>query len=303
MSTIHNPICNDWHADPEARYYNGKYYIYVTQSFSDFDRQTNIDLLVSDDLIKWEKKSNIINMEDFPWAVSAIWAPTVTEKNGKYYMIFASNDIHEDNEGGGLEIAVSDSPEGPFRGFLKHQLIGSIINGAQPIDAHLFKDDNGKMYLYYGGWGHCNAAVMNEDMTGFVPFENGELFKEITPEEYVEGPCMLKKDGLYYFMWSTGNWKNSSYGVRYGVSASPVGPFEKMGTILSSDPHIANGPGHNGYLRLKNSGKYLIVYHRRPLDASEDGCRVICIDRLDIGNKKIQPVCMTNELEINSGLL
>ena len=82
-------------------------------------------------------------MSGFPWVKKAVWAPTIIEKNGKYYYIFASNDIHEDNEGGGLEIAVSDSPTGPFKGYLGKSLIGTIINGAQPIDAHLFKDDDG----------------------------------------------------------------------------------------------------------------------------------------------------------------
>lgn len=27
---------------------------------------------------------------------------------------------------------------------------------------------------------------MNEDMTGFIPFGDGDIFKEITPEGYVE---------------------------------------------------------------------------------------------------------------------
>lgn len=288
---INNPISSKWYADPEARYYNGKYYIYVTQSFSEFDKQLNIDLMVSEDLEHWENITNIVDMSGFPWVKRAVWAPTVIEKNGKYYMIFASNDIHSDSEGGGLELAVSDKPEGPFRAVLENSLIGEIINGAQPIDAHLFKDDDGTVYLYYGGWGHCNVTVMSDNMMDFIPFENGEVFREITPEGYVEGPCMLKKDGLYYFMWSSGNWTNDSYGVRYGISDTPVGPFEKKGVILESDPKIANGPGHNGY--IVNNGKSLIVYHRRPLDAKEAGCRLLCIDKFSVHEGIIDPVKMT----------
>lgn len=288
---IKNPISDKWYADPEARYYNGKYYIYVTQSFSEFDKQKNIDLMVSEDLKHWENKTNIVDMSGFPWIRRAVWAPTVIEKNDKYYMIFASNDIHSDFEGGGLELAVSDTPEGPFRAVLKSSLVGQIINGAQPIDAHLFKDDDKSIYLYYGGWGHCNAAVMSDDMRGFKPFENGELFRQITPNGYVEGPCMLKQDGLYYFMWSSGNWTNESYGVRYGISSNPFGPFKEKGVILQSDSEIANGPGHNGY--IAENGKSLIVYHRRPLTAREAGCRVLCIDKLSVHKGIIDPVKMT----------
>lgn len=169
---FNNPISESWHADPEARIYNGKYYIYVTRSLP-YEQQLNQDMFVSDDLEHWEKIESIIDMSDFSWVKKAVWAPTIIEKNGKYYYIFASNDIHEDNEGGGLEIAVSDSPMGPFKGYLGKSLIGTIINGAQPIDAHLFKDDDGTVYLYYGGWKHCNVCKMNEEMTGFVPFDDG----------------------------------------------------------------------------------------------------------------------------------
>lgn len=294
MKIINNPIDTSWYADPEARFYNGKYYIYVTQSFTEFERQLNIDMFVSEDLQTWEKKANIINMEDFPWAHLAIWAPTVVEHGGKYYMIFASNDIHQDFEGGGLEIAVADSPEGPFRGYLNAALVGNIVNGAQPIDAHLFKDDDGTIYLYYGGWGHCNIAIMNDDMTGFVPYEDGSIFKEITPEDYVEGPCMLKKDNLYYFMWSSGDWMDDSYGVNYGVADNPFGPFRKLDRILKSQDGIATGPGHNGYLNINGGDELLMVYHRHPLGAKKAGDRVLCIDKMQVQDGKISPVTMTD---------
>jgi len=295
VKIINNPINDGWFADPEAREYNGKYYIYVTQSFTAFEDQLNLSVFVSDDLVNWELRENIVEMGGFPWATKAIWAPTAIEQNGKYYLVFASNDIQSNDEVGGLELAVSDSPEGPFRACLKQPLVGEFVNGAQPIDAHLFKDDDGAIYLYFGGWGHCNVAVMNSEMTGFVPFEDGEIFKEITPDEYVEDPCMLKKDGLYYFMWSRGNWQNETYAVCYDTSVSPLGPFRKSGEVLKSDPAIANGPGHHGYLEIPNSDEWLCVYHRRPLDANEHGCRVVCIDKMQIKDGKIAQVKMTNQ--------
>ena len=110
------------------------------------------------------------------------------------------------------------------------------------------------MYLYYGGWGHCNICKMNEEMTGFVPFEDGEVFKEITPPDYVEGPCMMKRGGKYYFMWSAGGWTNGTYRVNTCIADTPWGPFTEASTILSTgDSAIANGPGHNGFLYLKET--------------------------------------------------
>mgnify|MGYP000007730576 CR=1 FL=1 len=166
-----NPIVEGWYADPEARYYGGRYYIYVTKSFTDRSGQLNIDAFSSTDLLHWEKHPDILDMSGYPYVHKAVWAPTVIEKNGQYYLIFASNDIQNNEERGGLEISVSDSPTGPFTNHIGRTLVDRFINYAQPIDAHLFKDDDGVVYLYYGGWEHCNVARMNEEMNGFMPFE------------------------------------------------------------------------------------------------------------------------------------
>lgn len=292
---IKNPIADGWYADPEARFYEGKYWIYVTHSL-DFPDQKNLTAFCSADLIHWEKHENIVDMSGFPWVWGAVWAPTIIEKENKYYLIFATNNIHE-GEPGGLELAVSDRPEGPFKGVLGRPLVSDIINGAQPIDAHLFRDDDGEIYLYFGGWGHCNVCIMNDTLDGFKPLPDGKIFREITPPEYVEGPCMIKEGGHYYFMWSVGDWGTSGYGVRYTVAASPLGPFTGGEQILRSSP-LAAGPGHHGYIKIDGTDRYLIVYHRRPITETAANSRVLCIDRMELCDGKISPVTMTAECEI-----
>ena len=293
MILINNPISEGWYADPEARFYENEYWIYATRSLK-FEDQLNLDCFHSIDGKQWVKEESIIDMTGFPNVKKAVWAPTIIEKNNKYYLIFADNDIHSDEEPGGLEIAVSTSPKGPFKALMDKPLVGNIINGAQPIDAHLFKDDDGTIYLYYGGWGHCNIGIINDEMTGFKPLDNGLTFMEITPEDYVEGPCMLKKDNIYYFMWSKGNWTKDSYGVCYGKSSSPFGPFNKIDQILKSDYKVAKGPGHHGYIQDKdNPNNYYIVYHRRPLSETDGNSRQLCIDKLIFKNDEIQHVEMT----------
>ena len=296
--SISNPLSNGWYADPEARIYEGKYYIYVTHS-QPFEMQFNHSCFVSEDLTHWEIKKDIIDTSAFPWIKGAVWAPTIVKKNGKYYYIFATNDVPHLSEIGGLEIAVSDSPAGPFKGYLGRPLINENINGAQPIDAHLFKDDDGTIYLLYGGWRHCNMAIMNEDMTGFVPFENGEIFREITPPDYVEGPCMFKRGGKYYFLWSAGDWVNGTYHVNYAIADTPCGPFECAHEILSTgDGKIANGPGHNGYFYLPEEDSYLMVYHRHKNGETDGNARYLCIDKMKLDkNGDILPVVMTDKWE------
>ena len=255
--------------------------------------QKNLTAFSSTDRIHWTAHENLVEMRDFPWVERAVWAPTVIQHKDKYYLVFASNDIHSDEEPGGLEIAVSDSPAGPFRGWLGRPLIGEILNGAQPIDAHLFQDDDGTVYLYYGGWGHCNAAILNDRMDGFQPLGDGQYLREITPERYVEGPCMIKRDGLYYFLWSTGQWAGDDYAVLYGVSRSPLGPFPCMGTVLETDEAIARSPGHNSYLYLPDSDSYYIVYHRREIPDAGAHARRLCMDKMVLKDGRIFPVTMT----------
>jgi len=291
--SIKNPLSTDWHADPEARIYNGEYWIYVTRS-RDYVDQRNLDVFHSKDMTNWTKIEGIIDMEGFPYIWRAVWAPTIIDKNGKYYLIFASNDIQNNDMVGGLEIAVADHPAGPFRAHMGRSLVDHFINEAQPIDAHLFKDDDGTVYLLYGGWGRCNAAIMNDAMNGFDLLPNGKTFMEITPEGYVEGPCMFKRGGKYYFLWSTGGWTNGTYSVEYAVGDTPLGPFVKDRKILAADDVVAMGPGHNGYLHLPEEDLWLMVYHRKYLGSEIGNERVLCIDEMKFDGEKIVPVVMTD---------
>ena len=203
-----NPVVDAWYADPESRVYDDTVYMYVTNSLP-FEEQKNLDLVITNDLENFEIVRNILDMSTFKGADFAIWAPTEIEKDGLHYLIFAANDIHEDNEPGGLYIGVADTPRGPFKNVFAdgRPLLNLFYAGAQPIDAHLFKDDDGQIYLYYGGWRHLVVMKMNDTMDGFKAMEepaiNG-VAREITPASYVEAPYVQKIDGKYNLMYSTG---------------------------------------------------------------------------------------------------
>ncbi len=153
-------------------------------------------------------------------------------------------------------------------------------NGAQPIDQFVFRDDDGQHYIYYGGWRHCNVGKMNPDLLSFQTFDNGETFKEVTPENYVEGPFMFKRNGKYYFMWSEGGWGGPNYSVAYAIADSPLGPFNRIDKILQQDPEVATGAGHHSVMHIPNTDDYYIVYHRRPLTETHAAHRETCIDRM-----------------------
>lgn len=289
-----NPVVEGWYADPESRVYGDTVYMYVTNSLP-FEEQLNLDVVTSDDLENFKVYRDILDMSTYKGAYKAIWAPTVVEKNGKYYLIFAANDIHSEEEVGGLYIGVCDNPLGPFVNVFAdgRPLINRIYNNAQPIDAHLFKDEDGEIYLYYGGWKHMMVCVMNETMDGFKPI--GEpcidgCFREITPADYVEAPYVMKIEGKYHLMYSTGKWHNGTYAVKAGESESPLGPFEFYGDILKAD-ELAEGPGHNSAFVFK--GENYVAYHRREIGDTNGHHRKLCVDLLPIKAGRLQKVKMT----------
>lgn len=305
--TSGNPIFNGWYADPEVAVLNDSYWIFPTYS-AKYEEQVFLDAFSSDDLVHWEKHEHVLDTTIVPWVHKAMWAPSIIEKEGKYYLFFAGNDIQNENgpyydasqgaknKQGGIGIAVADHPGGPYRDYLDKPLIQDFHHGAQPIDQYVFKALDGQYYIVYGGWGHCNIGRLSDDFKRLVPFDDGQLVKEITPEGYVEGPTFFIKNNTYYFMWSEGNWGNSSYRVAYAMADSPFGPFERAGTILEQDPEIATGAGHHSILHVPNSNDWYIVYHRRPIPNQGRDHRVVCVDRLFFNeDQSIRPVRMTFE--------
>ena len=293
--TSGNPVFEGWYADPEGIIFGDRYWIYPTYSAL-YEEQVFLDAFSSPDLVNWTKHERVIDTTAVKWINRAMWAPAILEKGGKYFLFFAGNDIQNDEEYGGIGIAVADKPEGPFKDYLGKPLIDKFHNGAQPIDQYVFKDKDGSYYIYYGGWGHCNVAKLKDDFTGIEPMSDGTLFKEITPEKYTEGPFMFIRNGKYYFMWSEGGWGGPDYSVAYAIADSPFGPFERIDKILEQDANVATSAGHHSVIHEPKSDKYYIVYHRRPLGDTGRDHRVTCIDEMTFDeNGHINPVKITFE--------
>ncbi len=289
-----NPIFDGRYADPEGAILDGKYWIFPTRSLL-FDEQVSFDAFSSPDLVTWTKHENILDTVAVKWVKRAMWAPAILEKGGMYYFFFGANDMYHDGEGG-IGVAVASRPEGPYKDLLGRPLIDKIINGAQPIDQFVFKDADDTYYMFYGGWRHCNVGRLKDDFTGFIPFEDGELFKEVTPENYVEGPFMFIRNGKYYFMWSEGNWTQDDYCVAYAIADSPMGPFKRIGKVLQSDMQVGTGAGHHSVIFEPESGRYYMVYHRHPIGSTDGNDRVVCIDEMHFDEEGyIKPVVITNE--------
>ena len=315
-----NPLFPGWYADPEAIIFGDTYWIFPTYSdhfgaadsssgFTDWQKerravapyapfliQTFFNAFSSNDLTNWTKHSHVLDIKDVSWAAYAFWAPSIIEKQGRYFLFFGANDIRNNKEKGGIGIAAADNPAGPYKDYLGKPLVGEIVHGAQPIDQFVFHDSDGKYYLIYGGWRHCNIGQLTDDFTGFVPFADGELFQSVTPENYVEGPFMFIRKGKYYLMWSEGNWTGPDYSVAYAIADSPFGPFNRIGKVLQQDAGIATGAGHHSVIQIPGTDDWYIIYPRRPLDTTNGNHRATCIEHMYFDeNGFILPVKITNE--------
>jgi len=306
VKTSKNPIADGWYADPEGIVFGNKYWIFPTFS-AKYEDQVFLDAFSSKDLVHWEKHNRVLDTSVIKWAKQAMWAPSAIEKNQRYYLFFSANDLQRPggpyweekdlyNHYGGIGVAVADSPEGPYEDHLGVPLINEFHNDAQPIDQFVFKDVDGTYYMFYGGWRHCNIAILNDDFTGFVPWGDNQLFKEITPEGYVEGPFVFRRKNSYYFMWSEGSWGDDTYKVAYAMADKVTGPYKRIGTILESDKNIATGAGHNSVINTPNTDQWYVVYHRRPIPNKGRDHRVICVDKLEFNQDgTIKQVKMTFE--------
>lgn len=104
----------------------------------------------SSDLVNWKNEGQVYfgNTPD-TWGISAFWAPEVYAVKGKYYMFYSAqwryNPTNE-LENFKIGVAVSDKPTGPFKDMSKNPLFDF---GYPVIDANVFFDNDGRVYLYY----------------------------------------------------------------------------------------------------------------------------------------------------------
>ena len=78
----------------------------------------------------------------------------------------------------------------------------------------------------------------------------------------MEGPTVVKWDGLYYMFYSCNHFRNIDYSVGYATASSPYGPWTKHpnNPIIHKSIVGENGSGH-GDLFKGYDGRYYYVYH------------------------------------------
>lgn len=270
-----NPIIPGYFADPTVRKFGDTYYIYATTDGTGLGVGPS-QVWKSKDFVNWT-----IAPMNWPTA-DQVWAPDIMQApDGKYYFYYS--------QACKIYCAVSDNPTGPWTNILGADeavlIPDRYVKMAITLDAQSFVDDDNSVYLYWGTWGiyknhGCGVGKLNADMKSFA---DTTLIPNTQAADFFEAPYVFKRNGIYYFTYSSGSCHDHTYRVQYATSkVSPMGPFEfgENNPILeTSRDSTIHGPGHHSI--LKEGDDYYIVYHRHNIPQSTRGFfRQIAVDKL-----------------------
>ena len=294
-------------ADPSAHVFNGSIYIYPSHDIeagvpfddlgSHFAMEDYHVLSMNNPQSEAIDNGIALHVNDVPWAEKQMWAPDAAYKDGKYYLYFPAR-----NKQGFFQIgvAISDLPTGPFTPE------ESAIEGSYSIDPAVFKDDDGKFYMYFGGiWGGQlqlyrnnqydinnaeptsdevalgpRVALLSDDMKTFatdvkeivITDEKGNaLLAGDNERRFFEASWMHKYNGIYYFTYSTGD----THFICYATGDNPFGPFTYRGRILEP---VVGWTSHHSIIEFE--GKWYLFYHDSSLSKGITHLRSVKVTEL-----------------------
>ena len=285
-----NPILPGYFADPTIRKFGDTYYIYATTDGTG-NGYGPPQVWMSKDFKNW--RNVLLN-----WPTTeVVWAPDVVQEPDGSYRYYYCTPCQ-------VYVGESSSPVGPWTNRLGSPeavlVPDRFVHNAITLDPALFRDDDGSEYLYFGTWGiykgfGCGVAKLSEDGRSFTD-KKLILNTEIT--DFFEAPFVFKRNGIYYFTYSSGSCHDDTYRVQYATSTEgPMGPYTYKGCILKTNADgTIHGPGHHSVLEL--DGNYYIVYHRHNNPHSIHGFhRQVCIDRMEFDEEgNIKPIIPTHGL-------
>ena len=289
VSMAQNPIIRDqFTADPTARVFNNKVYLYPSHDImppagqrQDWFCMEDYHVFSSENLTDWTDHGVIVTQNKVPWVKPnsySMWAPDCVYKDGKYYFYFPSNPAS--GMGFGIGVAVADSPEGPFIPEPEP------IKGINGIDPCVLLASDGNAYIFWGA-GRCAKLKPNmKELANDTPTEKvkwGDREFEMKgvnclkglPSRQAEGPFAFEYNGNYYLTYPY--VRNNTEVLGYAMSKNPMGPYEYKGLIM---PEHENGCWTNHHSIINYKGQWYLFYHQNAFSPKDDKRRSVQIDRL-----------------------
>jgi GH43 family beta-xylosidase len=286
-----NPVGQDiYMGDPFILFHDGIYYLYGTTSSGE-----GFKCWSSKDFREWKPEGFVYRKTETSWGGSNFWAPEVYFHKGEFYLAYSSKGKDSNNRML-LCLAKSPSPTGPFTDV--HAPWFDM--GFSCIDAHLFFDDDGKIYLYFDrvgyegkqpdGYMYGLIYVMETDSqlrpsgdTIFCSKAEQDWENPLSMHSRCnEGSYVLKHNGKYYMTYSANHYLDPFYGIGYSTAPTPLGPWEKCkdNPLVGMNPEAGIfGPGHNSFTVSPDGKELFMVYHTHV--SEKDKKRQVNIDRVE----------------------
>ena len=274
-----NPIiCDQFTADPSARVFNGKVYVYPSHDILAKEGQgrpgwfcmEDYHVFSSENLTDWTDHGIIVSQNKVDWVDStsySMWAPDCIERNGKYYFYFPSRAKDESfGQAFTIGVAVADQPEGLYVPW--HEPIKNV----RGIDPNVFIDKDGQAYLY---WSKENIYVagLKENMLELA--SEPQVVAELPENGLKEGPYLFERKGIYYMVYP--HVQNKIERLEYAIGDNPMGPFKFTGVIMDESP-MNCWTNHQSVIEYND--QWYLFYHQNALSPKFDKNRAICIDSL-----------------------
>lgn len=243
------------------------------------------------DLSDWNYEGVIYRVADHPedelHKRTCLYAPDVIQGiDGRYYLYYSMSDSSI------MSVAVCDTPAGRYQYYgdvqdREKRIVGYAEGDFYQFDPSIFRDDDGRLYLYSG---FCPQRQQDEKGRIFIGAHVCELEQDmitivdgpkvLIPREaecpegakYFEAPSMRKINGIYYFVYSARNT-----GLHYFYGKYPDRELVYGGRIHSTAdvginghsveyPAYVLGNTHGGIVEL--NGQYYIFDHRHTNNSS-----------------------------------
>jgi beta-xylosidase len=281
--TFTNPVFSDNFPDPGVITADGRWWAYGTNNPA-----ANVPVMTSPDLAAWAPAGDAMPTVG-AWADPGnTWAPEVIATDGGYLLYYTARSSKTGRQC--IGVAFSATPGGPFADDSDEPLICQADEGGS-IDASPFRDESGKLYLYWKNDG--NAIGRPTYLYGSELSSDGRkltgkavrlLRNDAAWEDHViEAPQMVRKDGKLYLFYSANAFDRDVYAAGYATCDGPLGPCRKAAEnpILKTSPAAA-GPGHT-FLVTTPGGQTWLLYHAWPPESigSVMPGRQLWLDRVD----------------------
>jgi len=243
-------------ADPSAHVWkDGRVYVYGSRDESpNYYCSWDHGVLSSSDLRKWIVTKDVFASkgprDQVPYSDDLLFAPDCQYRNGAYYLFYCL--ASKTNTEG---VATSRSPTGPFTGGRPIDL-----QGLDEIDPAVFIDDDGQAYYIWGQF----TAKMAKLKAGLTEIDPTTIKRDVLTEKdhfFHEGGYLVKRKGVYYFVYAHIGRGNRPTCLGYATSRAPMGPFKYGGVIIDND-HCDPGNWNNHGSLAEVNGRWYVFYHR-----------------------------------------